>query len=268
MIYFGNQLNKISNNLNMLLNENNIDFDILFNQISNICFDENNFQITPFPSIITQLKNSKYFEILNSLEKIQFPILLGNIDKKNIYNRIEKYYYKIELDLVLIFKEDEKFYYIYDSDVAPYLKLSKDLIQNNLLNTIIIKPINTPISFNKEKSIKNNIKNIYSDNLIGSNAYFELFNVLKNKELSSKQNLSLYYSIRELTILIYKMSVLLKKDKNFYSLFSKELAILGMIINHLTYREQTKLSELFLNLYNNRKEIEKYASEYCAKLSY
>jgi len=64
------------------------------------------------------------------------------------------------------------------------------------------------------------------------------------------------------------MSVLLKKDKIFYSLFSKELAILGMIINHLTYREQTKLSELFLNLYNNRKEIEKYASEYCAKLSY
>jgi len=270
MIYFGNQLDKISNNLNMLLNSDNIDFDILFNQISNIYFDKKSFQIMPYPTILTKIKNSKYFCVSNNLKNIEFPFLLGDIDKRRLYNRVEKFYYKLKTDFVLIFKEDKNYYYIYDSDIAPYIKISKKMITDNLSNIVVIKSNNKKIYFDKEILFYQNMKNIYLDTLIGSNAYLEIINILENQKLLSKNELSLYYSLRELTVLFYKLAQLSSEfDKNIFYFLQNELNLFDNIINSISYRENQKiLIQYFTNLYKNRKELEEYAKKYSTKLPY
>jgi len=261
MIYFGSKVNKISDNLSMLINSYDIDFDIYFNQVSNIYFDKNSFTIKPYPSIFEQLKESQYFNITYNLKNITYPCLIANIDKRKIFNRVEKLYFQTELDTILILGEDDEYYYIFDADIAPYLKISKKLIINNIENIIIITSTNSKISYDKNQLFKNNINNIYSKDYIGSNAYLEITNIIKNLKISSKNEISIYYSIKDLSILTYKMINLAKNytDKNLIMFLQKELEIFGKIINNISHREGNDiLYHFFYDLYLNRKELEEY----------
>ncbi len=265
MIYFGSKINKISDSLNMLLNSYDIDFDIYFNQISNIYFDKNSFTLKPYPFITQQLKESQNFSITHNLKNIKYPCLIGNVDKKKIYNRVEKLYFQIELDTILLLDEDNKNYYIFDADIAPYLKISKSLIIDNIDNTTIITSTNSKISYDKYQLFKSNINNIFAKKSIGSNAYLDIANIINKSNLSSKNEISIYYSIKKLSILTYKMIDLSKSyvDKKFIEILQKELEIFSKVINSISYRQKSsKLYNLFYTLFLNRKELEEYV-KYC-----
>jgi len=263
MIYLGSKLDKISDNLNILLNRYDIDFDIIFSQISNIYFNRDKFQLSPYPCIISELQRSPNFYIKYKIDNLKFPILLGNINKYKIYNRVEKIYFHLDLDTVLILNEDNDFYYIYDSDIAPYIKLSKNLLLDNLSQNIIIGVKDDNIALNNNLHVfEKNIKNIYSIDNVGSSAYLEISDSVSN--ILSKNKLSLYFSVKNIVLLMYKMVHLSKEfDKNIVNFLQIEIEFLNKIIYDIAYKQNIKiLKEYFISLYKNRKELEEYAKKY------
>ena len=104
-----------------------------------------------------------------------------------------------------------------------------------------------------------NIKNLKQGEFIGSNAYFKIADIVKNEKITSKNEISLYYSIRDLSILTYKMLKLAQKftDNRFIYLLESELKLFDRLLNSLTKRDKKSMisNELFA-LANNRLKME------------
>lgn len=264
MNYWGSQLDRISNNLNMLFNNYDIDFDLILQRISNISFQENTFQIVPYPLFLDELERfyNVKVRIIDKIDKINFPCLIGDINKKNIWGRIEKNYFKQEIDFILFLEKKANNYLIYDSDISPYLLISKERLEKNISKKkIIIEVKDYNIKYLEEDIYIKNIKNIKRDILVGSNAYYNVANIVKNKSLTSKNELSLYYSIRDLSVLTYKMLKLSQKfrETRFISLLEYELELFSNLLNSLSKREEKNIIYYeLLALGNNRVEMEDY----------
>ena len=131
IMYWGSRLDRISDNLNMLFNNYNIDFDLILKRVSNIYFQEDSFQILPYPSLLDELQkfNNLKITITQKMDNLTFPCLIGDINKKNIWGRIEKIYFKQEIDFILFLEEKNDRYLLYDADIAPYLLISKEKLK-------------------------------------------------------------------------------------------------------------------------------------------
>ena len=262
IIYWGSRLDRISDNLNMLFNNYNIDFDLILKRVSNISFHEDTFQILPYPSLLDELQkiNNLKITITQKMDNLTFPCLVGNINKKNIFGRIEKVYFKQEIDFILFLEEKNDRYLVYDSDIAPYLLISKEKLKRNISDEkIIIEVTNYNINYSEKEIYINNVKNLKHGELIGSNAYFKIANIVKNKKITSKNETSLYYSIRNLSILTYKMLKLAQNftDNRYIYLLGNELELFDRLLNFLSKREKKSViyNELFA-LANNRVKME------------
>ncbi len=263
MNYFGSKLDKTNDNLNMLFNNHYIDFDLMLKRVSNIYFQEDKFQLLPFPPLLNELKKIKNLKIsmIKEINNLSFPCLVGDIDKKYIWNRIEKIYFKQEIDFLLVLKEDSEKYFIYDCDISPYLVISKKRLQKNISDSkIIVEVTNFTINYSKEQAYLDNTQNFKKGNLIGSNAYFKIANIVNSREVSSKNELSLYFSIRDLSILTYKMLELSNyfSNKKLSGLLRIEMEIFNKLIDALSKRaKQPVIYQNLLALANNRIEMEK-----------
>ena len=264
MNYWGSQLDKISNNLNMLFNNYNIDFDLIFQRISNIYFQENTFQIVPYPLFLDELErfDNVTIRITDNIDDIDFPCLIGDINKKNIWGRIEKIYFKQEIDFVLFLEKKANNYLIHDSDISPYLLISKERLEKNISKKkIIIEVKDYNIKYIEKDIYIKNIENIKKGILVGSNAYYGIANILNNKNLTSQNEVSLYYSIRDLSILTYKMLRLSQKfrETQLISLLECELELFSNLLNSLSKRKEKHIIYYeLLALGNNRVEMEDY----------
>jgi hypothetical protein len=252
MTYIGSKLDKFNEYLNMLTNNYKIDFDLFLYRGSNICFNDENCQIISYPNIKDLVRQIKFLNIKNSLDK-EFPYLLGDINKKKLFNRVEQNYYQNDFDFVLVLNEDKDNFYIYDSDVAPYIKLSKKRVFNLIDSKIIIKYDRKRILFDTNQIYQDIIKNIFSQNNIGSNVYLKL----SKRKFTIKEEISLYFSLKNLTIYIYKLIVFLEKiDLKLSNFYKNELNLLNFIIKSLAKRNFDK--KIFIKLYKNRLEMERY----------
>jgi hypothetical protein len=252
MIYIGSKLDKFNDYLNMLTNNYDIDFDLFLYRGSNIYFNDENCQIISYPNIKDLISKMEFLNIKNSIDK-EFPYLLGDINKKKLFNRVEQNYYRNDFDFVLVLNEDKENFYIYDSDIAPYIKLSKKRLFNLIESKTIIKYNKKIILFDRNQIYQDIIKNIYSQNNIGSNIYLKL----SKRQFSIKEEISLYFSLKNLTIYIYKLIVFLKKiDLKLSNFYKNELNLLNIMIKSLAKRNFDKI--IFSKLYKNRLEMERY----------
>jgi hypothetical protein len=252
MIYFGSKLDKFNDYLNMLTNNYDIDFDLFLYRGSNIYFNDENCQIISYPNIKDLVKQIKFLNIKNNIDK-DYPYLLGDINKKKLFNRVEQNYYQNDFDFVLVLNEDKDNFYIYDSDISPYIKLSKKRVFSLIDSKIIIKYNKKTILFDTNQIYQNIINNIFSQNNIGSNLYSKIV----DKKFTIKEEISLYFSVKDLTIFIYKLIIFLKNiDLDLSNFYKNELNLLNFIIKSIAKRNFDK--KIFIKLYKNRLEMERY----------
>lgn len=267
MSYFGSRLDRTSDSLNMLFDYNGIDLDVLMCRASNIQCSQNSYKIEPYPNIINGISNIKNlkFSILEDIENIEFPFLLGNINKK-IWNRIEHKMYENDINFVLLLGEKDDKYILNDPDIGPYILMSKEKILQGLDRKVVIElQHNIELNYCLYSLYEQNIKNIKPGNSIGSDCYLKIANKIIEKNTTSRDEAVLYYSIINLTNLTYKMLELSKKFENLklIGFLKEEIAIFDSLIFSLTKKKGINIIyENIMELYINRKEMESACYEY------
>jgi hypothetical protein len=252
MIYIGSKLDKFNDYLNMLTDNYEIDFDLFLYRGSNIYFNDKNCQIMSYPNIKDLITKMEFLNIEDDFDE-NYPYLLGDINKKKLFNRVEKNYYKNELDFILVLDEDKENFYVYDSDISPYIKLSKKKVFSLIDNKIIIKYNKKTILFDTNQIYQKKINNIFSQNNIGSDVYLKL----SKRKFTIKEEIYLYFSLKNLTIFIYKLIIFLEKiDLKLSNFYKNELILLNIMIKSLAKRNFNK--QLFIKLYKNTLKMEKY----------
>lgn len=261
MNYFGSRFDKTAESLSMLLDYDAIDFDVLMLRVSNVRLNENSFQILPFPPLfecLNKLPNIKLI-VSHELTGITFPCLLGNINKKCLWNRIEKQVYQNEIDFVLLLARQDGAYYLNDADIAPNLLISEKLLLQNLSKNIVIEKCFYPYSFDSEAAYQENIINMkHKQEFVGSHCYLSIIDRIKQHKLLPSEQMHLYFSIKEQSVFSYKFLNLVMQFENIklIKLIKKELSLFDRLLSSLSQRKGGVIIKAIASLHENRLEME------------
>ncbi len=197
-------------------------FSPLISQIDSVNIFKELFALTLDIQIntIDQINKGSVFHELDKMLCLG-SVIIGNLDKSKIWNRIDSLYYKGAAYYIVITRLNKNNYIINDPSGCPFMFLSKNKLQNSFddnnksIQLIQIKPINKAFEINKNifrKTFEKGIcyrKNIKENDLLLSNGIKRMFN--NDFVFKSSHEAIMNFAIPNYSIFLYHLNLFIKK---------------------------------------------------------